>query len=109
MMNESNILASLASRVERGDPEAARELKRYLDRDLGPIIRRALRPGTPTSPLGRQIQALAKRECPPECVPANQLDPGLISQIGHMLSQRLVGRLQARADSFQPCANTVAV
>jgi hypothetical protein len=109
MMNESHTLASLASRVERGDREAAFELRRFLDGGLGPVIRRALRPGTPTSALEKQIQVLAQRACPKGCPPGDRVDPGLVSQIGHMLSQRLVARLQAQADSFQPCAHTVAV
>ncbi len=108
MHNETSKLAVLAGQVEHGDRQAAQELGGRLDHSLAPIIRHALRNRTANSPLMKQIRALAQKAMVAgRTNPEN--DPGLVDQIGRMLSQRIVGRLQAQADSFRLCANTVAL
>ena len=61
MYGRPNSLQSMAARAGRGDAAAALELQHELEHRIGPIVRRALRTGTPPSALVERIRAAAAR------------------------------------------------
>jgi hypothetical protein len=105
MLNRTNEFATLAERVERGDPGAAPEMRRMLEGALAPLVRRALRGGT--SALERRIRDVAGRVGGGE---AGFAQGGALAELtGASLSARVVGRLRAGADSARAGYETCVV
>jgi hypothetical protein len=95
-------LERLAARGRQGDPVALAELRHELELRLEPIVRRALRTQTGTSPLVQRVQAAARRLAPSPPEAAGERPRGFIGQVASSLRNSVLDHLRVRP--ALPCA-----
>ena len=98
--------ADLAGRVRHGDSEAGALLRRHLEQQLVPIVKRTLRDGDDTRVLDGRILSEARR-IRSESTGAPLDRDGLVHAVAHRLSENMIANLHVKPTPVLPMADTV--
>ena len=98
-------LCALAARVTGGDGRAGSALRRRLEPQLVPIVRRAIRRDAVGTPLARRICALAREVAGGRGLPA--ADDRLVAEVARRLCESILANLRPGLPAGGPAAETV--